>query len=102
LVQSGWNWEKYVSGPKATGRVPIRLEDRGAERVPTQMSLDLRLEKDFTLTEKMRIGLMLDAFNILNRGIQTTVESNVQYLNFRKALTVCDPRFIRVGLRFFF
>jgi len=102
LVQSGWNWEKYVSGPKSVGRVPIRLEDRGAERVPTQMSLDLRLEKDFTFTERMRVGLILDAFNIFNRGVQTTVESNVQYLNFQKALTACEPRYVRVGLRFFF
>ena len=66
------------------------------------MSLDLRLEKDFTFTDRMRVGLMFDAFNILNRGVQTLLESNVQYLNFRKALTVCAPRFIRVGLRFFF
>ena len=102
LVQSGWNWEKYVSGPRSVGRVPIRLEGRGAERVPTQISLDLRLEKDFTFTERMRIGLILDVFNIFNRGVQTTIESNVQYLNFSKALTVCPPRYVRVGLRFFF
>ena len=102
LVQSGYNWEKYVSGPKSVGRVPIRLEDRGAERLPTQISFDLRLEKDFTFTERMRLGLMFDAFNIFNRGVQTSVETNIQYLNYGKALTVSAPRYLRVGLRFFF
>jgi Carboxypeptidase regulatory-like domain/TonB dependent receptor-like, beta-barrel len=102
LVQSGYNWEKYVSGPKSVGRVPIRLEDRGSERVPTQVSFDLRLEKSFTITERMRLGLLFDAFNIFNRGVPTLVESNVQYVNYGKALTASAPRYLRIGARFFF
>ena len=102
LVQSGYNWEKYVTSPRSAGRVPTRLEDRGAQRVPTQMSFDIRLEKDFRLTDRMRLGLMFDAFNIFNRGVPTSVENNVQYDNYGKALTVCPPRYLRVGMRFFF
>jgi len=102
LVQSGYNWEKYITSPRSAGRVPTRLESRGAERLPTQISLDLRLEKTFTFNEKMRLGLMFDAFNIFNRGVETSVESNVQYVNYGKALTVSLPRYLRIGLRFFF
>jgi hypothetical protein len=102
LVQSGYNWEKYVSGPKSVGRVPIRLEDRGSERVPTQISFDLRLEKDFSITDRMRLGLMFDAFNIFNRGVPTSVETNVQYVNYGKALTASASRYLRIGARFFF
>jgi len=62
----------------------------------------LRLEKIFALIGRMRIGLILDAFNIFNREVETDVESNIAYVNFGKADSVCDPRYFRVGLRFFF
>lgn len=102
LVQSGYNWERYITSPSSAGRVSIRLESRGAQRVPTQISFDLRLEKSFTLTDRMRLGLMFDAFNIFNRGVPTTVESNVAYIDFGKAKYASEPRYLRIGMRFFF
>jgi hypothetical protein len=100
--QSGWNWTRYITGPRWAGRPPIYVEDRGTQKLPAQISLDLRLEKLFTLTGRMRIGIILDAFNILNRGVETEIESNIADVNFGLATSVCDSRYFRVGLRFFF
>jgi hypothetical protein len=100
--QSGWNWTRTIPGPSAAGRPSILVESRGSQRLPAQVSLDFRLEKIFTFTEKMKLGLMLDAFNIFNRGVETGLESNIASVNYGKALYVCDPRYFRVGARFYF
>ena len=50
----------------------------------------------------MKIGLILDAFNIINRGVETDVSENIAYVDYGKATSVSDPRYFRVGLRFFF
>jgi hypothetical protein len=100
--QSGWNYTRTITGPSAAGRPSIFIEPRGSNRLPGQISLDLRLEKLFSFSEKMKLGLILDAFNIFNRGVETSVSSNVGLVNFGKALTVCEPRYFRVGTRFYF
>jgi len=100
--QSGWNWTRTIAGPSAAGRPTILVESRGSQRLPAQVSLDFRLEKVFTFTEKMKLGLMLDAFNIFNRGVETGLESNIASVNYGKALYVCDPRYFRVGARLYF
>jgi hypothetical protein len=60
------------------------------------------LEKLFSFTEKLKLGLMLDAFNLFNRGVETSLYSNVGLVNYGKAGAVCEPRYFRVGLRFYF
>jgi hypothetical protein len=50
----------------------------------------------------MKLGIMFDAFNVFNRGVETSLYSNVGLVNYGKAGTVCEPRYFRVGLRFYF
>jgi outer membrane receptor protein involved in Fe transport len=100
--QSGWNWTRTISGPSAAGRPTIFVESRGSQRLPAQVSLDFRLEKLFNFTEKLKLGLMLDAFNVFNRGVETGMEGNIASVNYGKALYVSDPRYLRVGARLYF
>ena len=102
LYQSGWNWTPYVQVSEIAGSPWVFLESRGSERLPAQIALDLRLEKLFTFTARYRLGLMLDAFNIFNRGVPTGLYAQVNGANYGKASNVCDPRYFRVGARFFF
>jgi outer membrane receptor protein involved in Fe transport len=102
MYQSGWNWTRNIRGPSAAGRPWIFVESRGSQRLPAQISLDFRLEKLFNFTEKMKLGIILDAFNIFNRGVETGVESDIASVNYGKALYVCDPRYFRIGARFYF
>jgi len=100
--QTGGNWTPYVQVSEIAGSPWVFLEDRGSERVPDQISLDLRLEKLFTFSERYRLGLILDAFNIFNRGVPTSVYGQVNGPNYGLASSVCDPLYFRVGMRLYF
>jgi hypothetical protein len=101
-VQSGGNWTPYVQVSEIAGSPWIFLTSRGSERLPAYVSLDFRLEKVFPFTERTKLGLVLDVFNVLNRGVPTYVYGQVDGPNYRKAGGVCDPRYFRVGARFYF
>jgi hypothetical protein len=102
LYQSGYNWTRFVKATNTPEKVDVYIEPRGAHRVPPYVALDLRLEKILAFTQKYRLGLILDAFNIFNRGVETAVEGRVTSANFGKATSVNDPRYFRVGMRFYF
>jgi hypothetical protein len=100
--QSGWNWTRYVLATTVPQNPQVYIEPRGSQRLPAQINVDLRLEKVFAFTERYRLGLIFDAFNIINRGVQNQVEARVNSASFGKAQYVCDPLYLRVGFRFFF
>jgi hypothetical protein len=102
MVQSGGNWTPYVQVSEIAGSPWVFLETRGSERLPAQIALDIRLEKLFTLTGRYKLGLVLDAFNIFNRGVATGLNNQVNGANYGKATGVSDPRYFRVGMKFFF
>jgi hypothetical protein len=101
-VQSGSQWTPYIQINEIAGIPWVFLEPAGSRRLPAQVALDLRLEKVFTFTERYKLGLILDAFNIFNRGVATGLNTRVNGADFGKANSVCDPRYFRVGARFFF
>lgn len=100
--RSGWNWNRWRSGPWEEGSPPIQLEEKGSRRFPNITDFDLRLEKVFMLTGRMRIGVILDAFNVFNTGVETWRITNITNVNYGKATSITAPRYIRIGLRFFF
>jgi hypothetical protein len=100
-VFSGNPWTRDYRVP-VSGSPRVRFEPRGVNRFPTRADLDFRLEKNFRLKEKMRIGLILDVFNILNQGVERDIYTQVGTSYFGKASTVTDARYFRVSARFFF
>ena len=99
---TGGNWTPYVQVTEIAGAPAVLLTERGSERLPARTALDLRLEKVFSLSARHRIGLILDAFNIFNRGVPTGVYGGANRPNYGKASSVCEPRFFRVGVRYYF
>lgn len=100
--RSGRNWNRWRKGPKLAGGPPIQIEEKGSRRFPSITDFDLRLEKVFMLTGRMRIGVMLDVFNVFNSGVETWAVTNITNVNYGLATGIVAPRYIRVGLRFFF
>lgn len=100
--QSGWNWTPYVKVSSISGSPSVNVTSRGSKRLPAQISFDIRAEKVFAFSQKMKISLIFDAFNIFNRGVETTVENRVTLATYGKAKGVCEPRFFRVGMKFYF
>ncbi|MFQ6031609.1 MAG: hypothetical protein ACE5K2_01700, partial [Candidatus Zixiibacteriota bacterium] len=102
LLRSGRSWNRWRRVPSWAGRVPIALEERGSRRYPLRTDIDLRLEKVFALTDRMRIGVIFDVFNVFNTGVETWTVSDITSANYGKATGITQPRYLRLGLRFFF
>lgn len=102
LFRSGDNWNRWRSGPPTAGSTSIQIEEKGSRRFPSRTNFDLRLEKVFMLTGRMKIGVIFDMFNVVNTGTETWRIINIKSVNYGKASSIMDPRYIRVGLRFFF
>jgi hypothetical protein len=66
------------------------------------MDLDLRLEKIFRFSDKIRLGIIGDVFNVLNRGAERYIYTDVSSPVFGKAYRVYPGRFFRIAARIFF
>jgi hypothetical protein len=82
----------------------IYAEKKGSMGYPTQINLDLRLEKAFRLGGKTSIKVFVDGFNILNsnKAIQVETESDNPAKKFKQVLAIQSPRALRIGAKFEF
>ena len=55
------------------GRITFNVEPSGTYHYPIATSLDLRLEKTFTLSSKYRLGAFVDVFNVFNDNTITSL-----------------------------
>jgi hypothetical protein len=102
LLRSGSNWNRSRLVPGWAGRVPLRIEERGSRRRPIRTDVDMRLEKVFMLTGRMRLGVIFDVFNVFNSGVETGTYTRITSVNFGKASSINAPRYLRLGLRLIF
>jgi hypothetical protein len=67
ITGDAWN-QRYRTSSRAfdQGRVTFNTETAGSRHYPMATSLDMRLEKVFTLASKYRLGLIFDIFNVFN------------------------------------
>lgn len=113
---------RYITGSTYTRGVRFRLdqgrrtilsEEHGARRLEDQALLDLRLEKTFMFGDKVRLGLLMDIFNVFNDDSITSWGSTInsswfpdlsQYASSdgHKVYSLVSPRAIRLGIRVFF
>jgi len=61
------------------GRITFMVEPRGTYHYPMVKTLDLRLEKVFTIASKYRLGLMFDVFNLFNDNTITSWGNRIGY-----------------------
>jgi len=102
LFRSGRIWTRTITTPSWAGGKAIMLEPRGSRRLPWRWNFNLRLEKVFAITDRMRFGLICDVFNVANCGVETGVGTNIRRASFGKALSVNAGRSFRIGMRFYF
>jgi len=82
--------------------VNILADPAGSKyRYKAQSNLDVRLQKDFKLGDKIKVGLLVDAFNLFNAGTITDVITDAG-AEFGQTVTIVYPRRFRVGLRIYF
>jgi hypothetical protein len=66
---TGVAWGRTVQFPDQFVTCGVRVEPRGTRRTPALNTLDLRVEKTFTLGGNGRIGVFVDVMNLTNQGI---------------------------------
>lgn len=81
----------------------IQANPRGVSRYEYNRTIDVRIEKAFRLGETSRLRMVLDGFNILNRGLATEENewTSPEYPE-RHATEIQAPRVFRLGLAFEF
>jgi len=115
---SGYFWTtRYRSASLNQGRVTVLAEPRGSHNYPMQNTVDIRLEKIFTIAKKYQIGILFDVFNLFNANTITSwgtqIGSGADYYassseyftpstNGHDLLGILDPRQARIGLRLIF
>jgi hypothetical protein len=97
------------------GRVTFFTETRGSHHYPMEKTLDLRLEKTFSLAKKYRLGILFDVLNVFNDntirnwgtriGYDWFLQGDPDYFtstNGHDLYSIPTPRQARLGLRLIF
>jgi Carboxypeptidase regulatory-like domain len=106
---------RYRTRTLNQGRVTFNVEPRGSNHYPMEKLLDVRLEKIFTISQKYRLGVLLDVFNVFNTdtitGWGTRLGYDWKYPGASGYPTSSDghelysyqrPRQARIGIRLIF
>lgn len=111
-------YKPFTTGLSGTGTTYIPYLGRNTFKYPSDLLIDMRVQKDIPLNERMRFELVAESFNLLNyqniTGINTTAyngangSTNLTYnTSFGSVQNVNNnyaygPRTLQVGGRFFF
>ena len=97
---SGWARSVFVGGLRQ-GVETVRVEPRGTRRMPSQLTMDLRVEKTVALGRSRAgstAGVYLDVFNVTNTGVATGIFATSGPL-FGQPTAWTDPRTVLLGVR---
>ncbi len=94
-------WTRTVRAP-VQGSPSVMIEKRGTNVLPDTIDITLKVEKIFKIKGDIQFGIWLDIFNLINRGQEYTVISDVSNVNFGKANRFTRGRHFRVGMKFYF
>ncbi len=83
--------------------IDVAGEPRGLRRFDFRHNLDLRVEKQIPFENGMKVGLLLDVFNLTNTNRVTSYRSlKFDIPQFLQVSSIETPRILRLGVRFSF
>jgi hypothetical protein len=101
ITGNTYNRWLYVSGLHQ-GATSILADPAGSKyRFKAQSNLDVRLQKDFKLGSKVKLGVLADVFNLFNAGTIDDVITDAGP-EFGNTVNIVYPRRFRLGLRLYF
>ena len=99
---SGTPYGLYYRPTSTSGSLLIKEID-GTDRYDSRFNVDLRLEKSFTFADRLRAGIIFDAFNLFNDDAVTGYNSTlITSSNFLIPSSIVDARFYQLGFRLTF
>lgn len=101
--RSGRPWARQVlfSGVPVLSNVTLRVEPIGSRRLPNLNTLDLRVEKSFTLRHSRRVVARVNMYNVMNANTVTGVTMRSGPL-FNVPNGIMQPRNIETSIGFNF
>jgi outer membrane receptor protein involved in Fe transport len=98
---SGDTWTPQILVPLDQADIDVNAEPLGSRRLSAIADVTLRVEKIFRFGKNMKLGALVDIFNVFNRGTVTWVTTEYGP-EFGQTYSIMAPRALRAGLRFFF
>ena len=98
---------RLQSGYQVGRRISVQLPNAGTERVmanpynnraPSVGIFDLRAEKGLALRDRVRLTVLLDAFNVLNDAAVLNFRT-ISGPRYNEIIAILNPRVFRAGLR---
>ncbi len=80
----------------------IPAQQVGSLRFPTDVNLDLQVEKTFTIKGNTRIGVVFNIFNLFNASTVTEVQNVLTSDDVGATYSIVNPRSFRAGVRFYY
>ena len=85
--------------PFSAGQASVYLDLLGDNRLPTFQTLDLRIDKSFTLWSRVKIVPAMDIFNLFNGSTELSIRGTQNASNANTISSILAPRVIRFGAR---
>jgi outer membrane receptor protein involved in Fe transport len=102
ITGNAYNRLLYVSKEISQSGKIFYADERGSVyRYPDKTNLDLRVQKDFKLGDRFKIGIFADIFNVFNAGTVDEVITDAGP-EFGEVVDIVYPRRLRLGLRVYF
>ena len=85
--------------PFSAGTATVYLDRRGDERLPTFQNVDFRVDKAFTLFERLKLTASMDIFNLFNGSTTLSMRGGQNATNANTISSLVGPRVARFGVR---
>jgi hypothetical protein len=85
--------------PFSAGTANVYLDVLGDNRLPTFQTLDFRVDKSFTLYNRVKIVPAMDMFNLFNGSTSLSIRGTQNAANANTISSILAPRVIRFGAR---
>jgi hypothetical protein len=101
-TRSGYPFIQSIQTPSranGAGITSVYLDVLGDNRLPTYQGLDFRVDKSFTLWNRVKIVPAMDIFNLLNGNTSLSIRGTQNASNANTISSILAPRVIRFGAR---
>ena len=101
-TRSGYPFIQQIQTPTrpfSAGTANVFLDVQGDNRLPNFQSVDLRIDRSFTIYKRVKIVPAMDIFNLFNANTSLSIRGTQNASNANTISSILAPRVIRFGFR---
>jgi len=101
VYRTGPRWTKYIYAD-VTGSPTYNIEKPNINKLDDVYIFDLRLEKTFTIKGDLRVGFLVDLYNVFNVAREEAIQNYIHSANYGYIDEFNMGRRYKIGLRVWF